>query len=64
MQYNKRDLPTALPVEELEEKVNIYKYPYHIAIAVEGKGVFKTLHHILLEVIKHFSKTRKQSLKK
>lgn len=64
MQYNKRDLPTALPVEELEEKVNIYKYPYHLAIAVEGKGVFKTLHHILLKVIKNFSKTRKQSLKK
>jgi len=42
-QYNKRDLPTALPVEVLQEKLNYLKRPYFEAIAIKGIGVFETL---------------------
>jgi signal recognition particle receptor subunit beta len=53
VQYNKRDDPNALPVSLLEEKVNKYKYPYVLAIATEGKGVFQTLQIMINEVIKN-----------
>ncbi|MEO0271618.1 MAG: GTPase domain-containing protein [candidate division WOR-3 bacterium] len=53
VQYNKRDDPNALPISLLEEKVNKYKYPYILAIATEGKGVFQTLQLIINEVVKH-----------
>lgn len=53
VQYNKRDDPNALPISILEEKVNKYKYPYVLAIATEGKGVFQTLQLIINEVIKN-----------
>ncbi|MEO0198436.1 MAG: GTPase domain-containing protein [candidate division WOR-3 bacterium] len=53
VQYNKRDDPNALPISLLEEKVNKYKYPYVLAIATEGKGVFQTLQLIINEVVKH-----------
>ncbi|MDI6851665.1 MAG: GTPase domain-containing protein [bacterium] len=52
VQYNKRDHPDALPVSVLEEKVNLYKYPYVLAIATEGKGVFQTLQMMINEVVK------------
>lgn len=53
VQYNKRDDPNALPVSILEEKVNKYKYPYVLAIATEGKGVFQTLQLMINEVVKN-----------
>ncbi len=43
IQYNKRDLPNALTIEELEAQVNQYHYAYTEAIASKGKGVFETL---------------------
>jgi hypothetical protein len=42
-----------MPVSVLEEKVNIYKYPYVLAIATEGKGVFQTLQMMINEVVKN-----------
>ncbi len=42
-QYNKRDLPTALPVEVLEKHLNPWGRPYFEAIAIKGIGVFETL---------------------
>jgi len=53
VQYNKRDDPHALPVGVLEEKVNIYKYPYILAIATEGRGVFQCLQRMINEVVKN-----------
>lgn len=55
MQYNKRDLPNAMAVAELEEKLNKLKLPYFEAVAVNGTGVFATL--------KALSKMVLQSLK-
>jgi signal recognition particle receptor subunit beta len=43
LQWNKRDLPDALPVEELEAKLNAWGVPTFEAVAVTGEGVFPTL---------------------
>lgn len=43
LQYNKRDLATAMPVERLEKELNIRAVPSFEAIASEGLGVFATL---------------------
>ena len=43
IQYNKRDLPNVLSVEELEEKLNPYGWKYFEGEAVNGAGVFDTL---------------------
>jgi len=43
IQYNKRDLPNVLPVEELEAKLNPYGWKYFEGEAVNGRGVFDTL---------------------
>ncbi len=42
-QYNKRDLPRVVPVEDLERELNPRKVPYFEAVALRGTGVFDTL---------------------
>jgi signal recognition particle receptor subunit beta len=43
IQYNKRDLPNILSVEDLNQKLNRLNSPYFEGVAVLGKGVFETL---------------------
>src|SRR5213080_1545239 len=43
MQYNKRDLPRVVPVDDLERELNPRKAPYFEAVAFRGTGVFDTL---------------------
>jgi signal recognition particle receptor subunit beta len=43
VQYNKRDLPNAIPMAELEEALNPTKVPNFEAVAPKGIGVFDTL---------------------
>jgi signal recognition particle receptor subunit beta len=43
MQYNKMDLPTALPTPVLDRYLNTIKVPRFEASAVNGTGVFETL---------------------
>ena len=43
IQYNKRDLPNAAPVEQLHELLNPKKIPEYEAVAITGQGVFDTL---------------------
>ena len=43
IQYNKRDLPTAMTVEELDAKLNPHGCPTFEAVAATGEGVFPTL---------------------
>ncbi len=43
MQYNKRDLPNALPVEILNERLNPKNLPFYEAVAMKGVGVEETL---------------------
>ncbi len=46
IQYNKRDLPNAMPIEPLNEQLNKYNAPIYEAIATTGVGVQETLRHI------------------
>jgi len=50
-QYNKRDLPRAATIEELENAFNPTKRPYFEAISNRGKGVMETLENISQMVI-------------
>jgi signal recognition particle receptor subunit beta len=43
IQYNKRDLPAAMPVAELNTKINRWGVPTFEAVAVKGEGVMQTL---------------------
>jgi signal recognition particle receptor subunit beta len=43
LQYNKRDLPNALPIEILNERLNPRGVPFFEAVAIKGQGVEETL---------------------
>lgn len=47
IQYNKRDLPGALPIDALEEVLNYDALPAWEAVATEGVGVFETLGEVV-----------------
>lgn len=42
VQYNKRDLPGVMEVEELQEQLGLEGYPYTEAAAIKGEGVMET----------------------
>lgn len=42
IQYNKRDLPSALSVEALQDSLGFHSYPYVETVASEGSGVIET----------------------
>ena len=66
IQYNKRDLPNILPVEELNQKINRLNVPHLEAVAVQGRGVFETLTmacRLVLKVIETGVEARRYSLK-
>ncbi len=56
LQYNKRDLPNALTVAELNAQMNPSNFPTHEACARDGKGVFATLKEISRLVIEKLNK--------
>jgi signal recognition particle receptor subunit beta len=51
MQWNKRDLPNVVPVEDLQSQLNKRKLPAFEAVATSGKGVFETLKMISKSVL-------------
>ncbi len=51
MQWNKRDMPSALPVDVLERYLNRRHVPSLEAVAADGKGVFATLRSISKNVM-------------
>jgi signal recognition particle receptor subunit beta len=53
MQYNKRDLPDATPVGEMNQILNPEGYPYFESVAPSGEGVLQTLTKITKMVLKH-----------
>jgi signal recognition particle receptor subunit beta len=55
LQYNKRDLPNALPIEILNERMNPNGYPFYEAVAVKGIGVEETLKGVTKLVFKSLS---------
>ena len=57
IQYNKRDLPNAVPVESLRESLNpTGKLPDFEAAAQSGKGVFETLKALARLVLQELKK--------
>ena len=51
VQLNKRDLPDALPVEEMKAMLGGGQHPYFPAIALQGTGVPKTLQAVMRLVL-------------
>ena len=54
VQYNKRDLPDALPVDELQQFCNPWDAPYTETIATQGIGVLETFRLILEITLKKY----------
>jgi len=58
IQYNKRDLPNIVPIEEMDKLLNHRTVPWFDGIATTGKGVFETLKSVaklvLFELKKHY----------
>jgi signal recognition particle receptor subunit beta len=51
-QYNKRDLPGAVPIRDLEATFNPMKRPHFEAVASRGQGVMETLQAVSQAIIK------------
>ncbi len=56
IQYNKRDLPNVVPLEEMKNALNPRKVPDFEAVATDGTGVFDTLKAIAKLVIMELKK--------
>jgi signal recognition particle receptor subunit beta len=56
MQYNKRDLPNLVPLEEMKKGLNPRGLPEFEAVAVDGTGVFDSLKAIAKLVIMELKK--------
>jgi signal recognition particle receptor subunit beta len=56
LQYNKRDLPGVLSLEEMEDALNFRGVPAFGAAAVSGEGVFDTLRGVSELVLRSLSK--------
>lgn len=55
IQYNKRDLPDALPINELDAQLNTKRFTTFEAVAKDGQGVFVTLKEIGRQVIERIN---------
>src|SRR5438270_4153910 len=53
VQFNKRDIPGVLPVDELQEALGLEGYPYTEASAIKGEGVMETFHLVSKITAKH-----------
>ncbi len=58
IQYNKRDLPDAMSVEDLDALLNPYGAPSFEGIANTGQGVFPTLKALAACVIEHIHRVQ------
>jgi signal recognition particle receptor subunit beta len=58
MQYNKRDLPNAAPLDEMKRLLNPDGIPEFEACATVGKGVFETLKGVAKGVLSDLKKLR------
>lgn len=63
LQYNKRDLPDILSIQELNNDLNQRWYPYIEAIAINGTGVKETFQAITKLLLKNLSKRYSIDLK-
>lgn len=56
IQYNKRDLPDIVPVEQLEPRLNRHGVPSFSTVATRGDGVFEALEAIARSVLQDFER--------
>jgi hypothetical protein len=56
LQFNKRDLPTALPADEMYGQLNFKGEPTFEAVAMNGTGVFDTLKAVAKLVLTELKK--------
>ncbi len=56
IQYNKRDLPNVVPVEEMNRALNPKGVPWFEGCATVGRGVFDTLKEVAKQVILELKK--------
>jgi len=63
LQYNKRDLPEVMSVDELNELLNEKGWPVFEACASDGKGVFDTLKYVIKIVLDNAKKSSDTLLK-
>ena len=55
IQYNKRDMPDIIGLEDLEQELNPDHYPSVEAVAINGLGVFDTLKAVAKGVLQKLS---------
>ena len=51
LQFNKRDIPNVLPVEEMYRTLNYKREPTFEAVATTGVGVFDTLKSVAKQIL-------------
>ena len=56
IQYNKRDLPNVVSIEDLQRALNPRNVPWFEAVATTGAGVFETLKAIAKMVLQELKK--------
>jgi len=56
LQFNKRDLPNVLPVDELKKQLQVKGEPTLEAVAIKGEGVFDTLKEVAKLVLTELKK--------
>ena len=52
VQFNKQDIPGAVPIPYLKKSLRLNGQPSFSAVAINGKGVFETLKTIINYVVK------------
>ena len=57
LQYNKRDMPDIIPVDDLEQELNPDGFPALEAVAITGVGVFDTLKAVAKGVLQKLSQS-------
>jgi signal recognition particle receptor subunit beta len=56
LQYNKRDLVELVPIEEMEQRLNMHAAPSFASVASSGEGVYEALEAITRAVVEDFEK--------
>jgi signal recognition particle receptor subunit beta len=56
LQFNKRDMPTAMPYDLMMRELNVKGEPTFEAVATKGTGVFETLKAVAKQVLHELSK--------
>ena len=57
LQYNKRDLPSVTPANEMEQVLNDRQCDSFEAVAIQGRGVIETFKAICASVVERLNKT-------